>query len=925
MMAATSVWCPPNRYPDVVSNGRTGSKVPSLAPSSVIVTVILALPAVGSLLLLQAQPSYLEVLVSGSPQLLLQNVGLLLLLPYLVSFFAGVGFAALCLAQHLARKPARGRDFELALLGVALVVPLGFCLGLFGLLNTRLTVPFFIAGLLVYLHSRVTPRLVRWRSQRHTQASPRSGRRASGTIVWGVVAVLIVALTLRHGLVLEANSDVLQLYIPYFDWVATSGSTLLDVTEPRIGSFLTGRGVGPQLLVSTFASGYSIQVLSVSLLIILGLALRGFVLRMLQPIRRVDAQMSALLASAAMSATLSFGLTTEVFGKYHLLTLFLVVALAYFTVGLASESDRRVVHTTGATACAIALPILYLPNLVFVLVALACVVAWAIAAQRTKGLTWQVLPLFGAMCASIISGWVNFKVVGVAGLEAGAREWIDNDLFSSLSSWPLWQYVNDIQGLTGPVGGYFADLPTVPSEYVRRSLSPLVSSSVLLAAVAVFYPARCMGQRQWWRLVTFLGSLCIATLLNVTVIFATSFGLAVLLLEVRPLRVPLQRANSLLLSSRLRFSPQYLLWATFLLSAMLFISPWVAQPSLHRFLEVGQLALFLIPFVLISVGLVWSLRSRPLPGTADSSLESPATRAAGEQRVISLSRGLALLALIWGFSAVFVKLRGGEAGAWLVLLASLPAIVPLIIGPRVGSTSGAAPHPARLQGVQDPSWNGVVVPTVAIVLIQALFGLGVLPSLDNERVSLDRIRTFSATYSDSASVAAGLRGTLSSPLLSPLYTALDAHRCQEIAARSPVSQAVFPINGNLKLSICHGNPEVASRPFVHHYESRLAPYYDMIAVGTPEEVARIFRKLDIDYFVLLDNDCDFWSFGSSKLFSNASLLENFTPYSRGTDFTILTLNPEDSPRPRYDSVTGAGAFDSMPSVVALNGASACDR
>ena len=895
-----------------MSTGGTGSRAPSLAPSSVIVTVVLALPAVGSLLLLQAQPSYLEVLVSGSPQLLLQNVGLLLLLPYLVSFFAGVGFAALRLAQHLTRKPAGGRDFELALLGVALVVPLGFCLGLFGLLNTWLTVPFFIAGLLVYLHNRVTPRLVRWMSRRHTQASTRSRRPVSGTIVWGVVAVLIVALTLRRGLVLEASSDVLQLYIPYFDSVATRGSTLLDGTEPRIVSFLTGRGVGPQLLVSTFANGYSIQVLSVSLLIILGLAMRGFFLQMLQPIRRVDAQISALLASAAMSATLSFGLTTSVFGKYHLLTFFLVVALGYFTVGLASESDRRVVHTTGATACAIALPILYLPNLVYVLVALACVVTWAIAAQRTKGLTWQVLPLFGAVCASIISGWVNFKVVGVAGLVPGARAWVDNDLFSSLSSWSLWQYVKDIQGLTGPMGGFFVDLPTEPGEYLFRLLYPLFNSGVILiVASIVFYPARCFGQRQWWRLVTFLGSFCIAWLFNAAQIFAVSFVLAVLLLDAHPVRLPLQRANSLLLSSRLRFSPQYLLLATFLLSALLLVAPWVAQPSLYRFLDVGRLALFLIPFVLISVGLVWSLRSRPLHMTSDSSLESPATRSAGKQRTMSLSRRLALPALIWGFAAIFNYWKGGEVGAWLILLASLPAIVPLIIGPRVRSTSGAAPHPTRLQGDLDPSWNRVIAPTVAIVLIQALFGLGLLPSTNYER-SMDKIRTFSATYADSASVAAGLRGTLSSPILSPLYTALDAHRCQEIAALSPVSQAVFPINGNWTLSICHGNTEVASRPFVHHYDSRLAPYYKRIMVGTPEEVAQIFRKLDIDYFVLLDNDCDFWSFGLSKLFSNASLYENFTPYSRGTDFTILTLNPEDSPRPQFVNAVAPVPFPLCP-------------
>jgi len=713
-----------------------------------------------------------------------------------------------------------------------------------------------------------------------------------------VVAVLFVALTFRRGLVLGANSDILQLYIPYFERVATSGSTLLDGAEPLITSFLTGRGVGPQLLVSTFASGYSIQVLSVSLLFILGLALRGFVLQMLQPVRRVDAQISSLLASAAMSATLAFGLTTEVFAKYHLLTLLLVVSLVYFAVGLASDPDRRVVHTAGATACAIALPILYLPNLAFVMVALAYVVTWAIAAQRTRGLPWQVLPLFGAIGATIISGWVNFKVVGVAGLETGAREWIDNDLFSTLSSWPLWQYVNDIQGLTGPVGGYFAELPTSPVAYVFRFLYPLVSSSVLLFAVAVFYPASCMGQRQWWRLVTFLASLCISILLNVFAIFAISFGLAVLLLEVRPLRVPLRRANSLLLSSRLRFSPQYLLSAALLLSAMLAISPWVAQPSLHRFLGLGQIALFLIPFVLISVGLVWSLQSRPLSVTSDIRLEFPVTRAAGKQRIISLSQGSALLALIGGISMVIVKLQGGGVGVTkLVLLASLPAIVPLIIGQRVGSTTGSAPHPTGLQGDLDPSWNGVIAPTVAIVLIQALFGLGLMPSSNYER-SMDKIRTFSATYADSASVAAGLRGTLSSPFLSPFYTALDAKRCQEIADLSPVSRAVFPINGYQTLSICHGNPELASRPFVHHYDSRLAPYYNMITVGTPEEVAQIFRNLNIDYFVILDNDCDSWSFGLSKLFSNASLYENFTPYSRGTDFTILTLNSEDSPRPQ---------------------------
>jgi len=496
--------------------------------------------------------------------------------------------------------------------------------------------------------------------------------------------------------------------------------------------------------------------------------------------------------------------------------------------------------------------------------------------------------------------------------------------FLTLSSWPLWQYVNDIQGLTGPVGGYFAELPTSPEAYVFRLLYPLVSSSVLLYAVAVFYPASCMGQRQWWRLVTFLGSLCIAMLLNVTMMFATSFGIAVLLLEVRPLRVPLRRANSLLLSSRLRFSPQYLLWATILLSAMLTISPWVAQPSLHRFLELGQIALFLIPFVLISVGLVWSLQSRPVPVTSDSSLESSATRAAGKQRTISVSRGLALLALIWGISTVFVGMVGGVVGVTkLVLLASLPTIVPLIIGPRVGSTSGAAPHYDRLRGNLYASWNSVAVPTVAIVLIQALFGLGFMPSTNFEQ-SINKVRKFSATHSDSASVAAGLRGTLSSPFLSPFYTALDAKRCQEIADLSRVSRAVFPINGNQTLSICHGNPELASLPFVHHYDSRLAPYYNMIRVGTPEEVARIFRKLDIEYFVLLDNDCDYWSFGLSKLFSNVSLHENFTPYSRGKDFTILTLNPENFPRPMFGIVTETGTSDTLSNFMSLSSVPSCE-
>jgi len=88
----------------------------------------------------------------------------------------------------------------------------------------------------------------------------------------------------------------------------------------------------------------------------------------------------------------------------------------------------------------------------------------------------------------------------------------------------------------------------------------------------------------------------------------------------------------------------------------------------------------------------------------------------------------------------------------------------------------------------------------------------------------------------------------------------------------------------------------------------------------------VFRRLEISYFVHLDHDCNVWSFASSKLFSNAALLQLFDVYARGSDMTILRIKPgQESPDSPTSETRGTLELPPMSGILEISGATTCDR
>ncbi len=117
--------------------------------------------------------------------------------------------------------------------------------------------------------------------------------------------------------------------------------------------------------------------------------------------------------------------------------------------------------------------------------------------------------------------------------------------------------------------------------------------------------------------------------------------------------------------------------------------------------------------------------------------------------------------------------------------------------------------------------------------------------------------------------------------------------CIEIANSVPEPASIFALNSNLGISHCTFSPLIPRGKILHHYQSILAPHFELLALGSAREAYDVFKNHDINYFYIGKNNIDFWGAGWSEGFDQANLEENFTVFYEDNDFYILTWRGEE--------------------------------
>jgi hypothetical protein len=920
-------------------------------PRRLALALGMSVPAVLALVPLARPPDYYEILVSGSQELLIRNCALVVLIPYVLVAFAGLGNLVLLFITAVTGRPLHGRFHHEALIGLALAHPLVMAIFLLGIGARTVTSSLFLFLVFWFFFMPNATLMTSATTGLSLLQRPRVTlfRAASSLRTWVnvVIAVAVSILVVSKGLSIEGYSDILQLYLPYFNEASALGSTQMQAQDPAISSFVVGRGAGLHLLVTSLATGYATQIASVCAVILIGLLFRCTITEMgLQlPAARRGAVNNA--AGVAMVGVVSFSLTQDTFGKTHLVALCLMLTFVYFCALLVSAAQPRALGVVGSTAAGIGLVTLYVP---YFTVVIGCAGLFLLIASLLGRWTTAValtVVLAVVAVAAVASTVVNFAVIGVGGFEPMIRNFVNPAIFDRYSSWSLWQYMNDAQNLVGPLGGFLkANITTVglnPFHLIGEGLAYGSSTEIVQLSIIAAALALMIARRRWFLITALTVATYFALTLQLAVLLLMAFC-SVYLLTLLPALSLYRRVSSSHYTLSLPLGRALpLLSLTVFLAGMLFLFPWIAQPSLGRFLAQGQL----LPFVIPAIALAF-IAARPFP-TTDSigkSTVAPTRQDARTFEVFPITVTLLVIATVSWWVVVFdPSTATGQANkaalfepfspitglpvslALLIAAFSIPAVISLFAR-RTSPTGSASKGEAVMQGEEAARRKALHGITWALLIAETLLIVGVMVASNSKAIFQDPVKDRSVSLGESLTIASGRVGALAgSEVPQPWwFTPLDVERCLEIERLVPQGSTVFPMNGTLALSLCHGTPGLDRGRLIHHYESVLAPYFSQIVNGTPEEVADVFRRLGISYFVLLDHDCNVWSFASSKLFSNAALLQLFDVYARGSDMTILRIKPgQESTDSPTSPARGTLVLPPMSGILEISGATTCDR
>ncbi len=830
------------------------------------------------------ESSYLEFWVDGGPLLIVRTVKIVATTFILGLATLGLGFFSTTNKQIVWDKPSFAAIVAVLGSGFSLLVIVGSFVSLipnFG--RSILTLVLFICAI---VGSSVTANLqmkfLLWKN------SGSVTRAKSELVLTVLILVTLLSIFIQKGVALETYSDAVQIYLPFFEYFQTFGSSSAILEKPAFSSFIQARGLGTHLAATAIGGWTSAQIGSfLSVVLIATVVFWGITDHLKRISKTRNLKLPWLLAGSASFATLLFYSSAELYSKTHIVTFALLTVL---TISLPIAIDKSNLEShhfkKTATLASISICILYPLNFVAVLlIAFLSVILFGLyrkpflVSRVIKNVSW-------AAGSALFVFATNLYFVGVLSTEPFLRSIKVDHIFHKFSSEGIWIALYGSQGLGGlstfikepfVSQGIFSKDSIITLLYLfdaRGYLFFVLGAIGLVVLIWDRLNAALLSLSSGLFVFVFVGFVIFKNVSDVSRVVALLLGTSgVIVVTLKIVVIDVQELKSL-------GKPIFLLpFSPFLLLIFVFCTFSVAyrvfnQPSFERLALQGTLGILLLPVLLAFVFV---------------QVESPNTyrNLNSETRRIKI-RALATLkksCSVFAIAVIFVsvmtlfQLVFPQRRLIFLSLTIFNLVVLSLVVLRVwqnAQDSNRSFH-ARIRDLST-SWTIVLLLTAVV---------GILPTYP-------RPTDWSVVdwSKEIASVFQGLIGSdgfmpMSSDVLG-FHTKRDILRCFEVASMLPKGAKIFPVNGLFEFAACQGTPGLNRGQLIHHYDSILAPRFDDISSSDPQQTITIFQEMNINYLVLLKGDCRKFLVSQNDAF-DANNLSHFRVFGKGSDFVVLDV------------------------------------
>lgn len=828
-------------------------------------------------------PSYIEVWVDGGPLVAARTVKILVTICVLLLAIFGLGTSVTTNHRSILKETNLSSLVAVVVSGFSLLVIVGSFVSLvpnIGLVLLALVIyTFAVVGLTC---------LIQW----GRICKPKVIRRLViagklDLVLLGLVSTFSLSVII-HSLVLETYSDVLQIYLPFFEYFDFAGSSQAILKKPAFSSFLQLRGLGTHLSATSIGSWTSAQAGSLLALILIAIVVFWGVSDYTRRIFRTKALDSSwALAGGGLLAVLFFYSSAEIYSKPHLVSFSLLLALAAtLPVAFDSSAPECLRFERTSIIASIAVCVVYPLNFLAVVLILFvnATIFWIFKkalpiGQIVRNLSWAAL-------STAVVYVTNLYFVGVFGTEPIIRSIKVGHLFSKFSSESIWQALYETQNLSSFrrfLNEPFASKGLFSKDSIFALINLFVTNGYVVFVLGVFGVVILVWFRIRAAILSLVGGLTVSIALGWVFYknFDDSSRDVAVLLSISGLFFLIERfANAELSRQKLAvlfkdlilYSPFFAIMFTLFLVALANVV--INHPSFNRLALQGNLGVVLLPCALVFFLVKFSSSlTRPdkrreisIKGLKVASIRSSAFRIFFTTSTVVVA--IAILQLVF------------PQRKQTLLLAVV--FIPLILNLTVLNVWQANP-------IRNPNLNERIksFSTIWIAALIFFVAVGTLPSYPRptrwtafdwgRQIAFDFRRLTGAT---------GHMPDFSEVL--GFHTKKDIRRCLELESIVPDGASIFPINGLQEFAMCQGTPGLNRGQLIHHYDSVLAPRFDEIFLSDIQQTLTILQEMNINYLVLLKGDCKRFLISQNVAF-DANNLSNFRVFGKGSDFVILDV------------------------------------
>jgi len=811
--------------------------------------------------------------VGGGPLMVFRTVKIIATFAILALAILGLGFCSATQKQIILEKSSFAVVIAVLGSGFSLLVIIGSFISLVPNLGRwLLTLILFIFAL---VGSTILPKLLK--KNLFKKISGSVTHRKLGLVFTILISATLLSVFVQKCIALETNSDAVQIYLPFFEYFQAFGSSSAILERPAFSSFIQLRGLGTHLAATAIGGWTSAQLGSYLAVALIAIVVFWSVTYHFKRAFNIEnSESSWFLAGSASFATLLFYSSVELYSKTHVVTFALISVL---TVSLPIAIDETNLDSAyfknTATLASISVCILYPLNFVAV-VMVALMVVFLVVLNRKTILVSQVVKIISwAAGSSLLVFAIQLYFVGVLSTEPGLRSIKVGHIFQKFSSEEIWVSLYGIQGMSN-IYTYIKEPFVSQGIFSKDSILTIVY--LFDARGYLYFVIGTMGLIVlfWEKLNAALISLGFALLVfgfvsfvifknvsDVSRVIALLLGTSGLIVIISKIALfdAKQRQSLGKRTFSLPLSPFLLLVSVLCIFSV--AQRVIYLPSFERLALQGRLGILLLPvllcFVLVRV-------------------ESPNT----DRNLISASKQLLLPFTIVAspvlFMAFFQLVFPQRKLIFLALtIFNLVLLTLIVLRVRQNVQFSSRSFDKRIIGLST-SW------TIVLLLMAAVGILPTYPKQTNWSV-IDWSNQMEADFQG----LIGLDGLMpESSVDFASYTKKDIARCLELANMLPMGSKVFPVNGYYEFASCHGTPLLNRGQLVHHYDSILAPRFDEIMSSDTQQTMKIFQESNVNYLVLLKDDCTKFLLSENVAF-DAENLSQFHVFGVGSDFVMFDV------------------------------------